>query len=187
MKKIKIIVLFSFFGFILVYSYKGQSTNRVNKGDRVKISAPNVAHKSIVGTVADISSYGVIMRSKDSVLVVPHTAINEVKLSVGRKRNTVNGAIIGGVTGALIVGATSASSVQSCSGDGEWCFEGLTIIAGTTGCLLAGGLLGGLIGTFVKSDRWKKVPVSFSMKMQKVTRDEWALQPVFSVKFSLSK
>jgi len=187
MKKIKIIVLFSFFGFILVSSSKGQSTNRINKGDRVKISAPNVAHKSIVGTVADISSYGVIMRSKDSVLVVPHIAINEVKLSVGRKRNTVSGAIIGGATGALIVGVTSASSAQSCSGEGEWCMRGPSLIVGSTIGFLAGGLLGGLVGTFVKSDRWKEVPVSFSMRMQEVTRDEWSLQPVLSVKFSLSK
>ncbi|HKK44102.1 MAG TPA: hypothetical protein VJ964_01185, partial [Balneolaceae bacterium] len=75
-------------------------------------------------------------------------------------RNTGRGALIGAGTGGLTLGVIFLASYEPCGPD-EWCIfdysKGELFLMGTGFGIFTGGVIGALIGTFSKREKWKRV------------------------------
>ncbi len=87
----------------------------LKNGDRIKISAPSVNKKTITGTVIMRSDTDTAIHiSKDSTYYFTNSLIENLWVSMGKKRNTGKGARIGAVSGGLILGiATAAANTET--------------------------------------------------------------------------
>lgn len=178
------LLLFASFSFSQVYA----QTEGVKEGDRVRVTAPTVKSGKIKGTVSSLSSEVLLVSVKDTIIFIPNESIRKLEISDGKKRNIGKGAIIGGISGGVFLGIVSLATNEPCK-EGEWCFFemsnreafGFGALAGALG----GGLNGAIIGTFIKTNRWKKVPVSVSINRIKSANSYLAGEPVLSIRVSL--
>jgi len=83
-------------------------------------------------------------------LVIPIESIDSLHVSQGKRRNFWQGALLGAVGGAAI-GGIWGSQQEFFGGTAT----GLGIVVGIPPGLLAGGL----IGMFLRSDRWHEIPI----------------------------
>jgi len=95
------------------------------------------------------------VRANETALAIPTASITRVAYLDGRRGNTLRGASIGLLSGALIGGLIG--STQSFQGS-FFFHEGQEIVVGVILGAPAGFLLGGIVGTLVRSDRWLAVP-----------------------------
>ena len=143
-----------------------QGLEPVAPGARVRITALGLGLVKATGTVRESSGGGLTLelddhRADPRVRTIDRAQINQLDLSVRRKRNFVRGLGIGGLTGGTLgIFAGLASGDDECR-RGEFCIFELS--AGDKAVLgaLGGGLLGGaaglLIGGLVKRDVWTAV------------------------------
>ncbi len=159
-----------FFSSVLVYTFLMTSSASaqiagVDKGERIRITAPTIQPGKIKGSIDSFSASTITLSVKDSSLVIPYVSIQKAEIVNGRKRNTGRGALIGAPIGALALGIISAVSNEPCD-DESWCFfEMSDAEAFGFGALvgaLGGAINGAIIGTFVKTDRFEEVPVQIS-------------------------
>ena len=121
------------------------------QGDRVRVRAPSVADRAIVGSLlrADQGALAVT-RSDGSVVDVPRSAIQALEIFRGRGSHPGKGAAIGAVAGAgVVLEQTLAES--GCDPDLGGC--PLYFVVGAVGAAV-GALVGAGIGAMVKTDRW---------------------------------
>lgn len=140
----------------------------LKEGDRVRVTAPAIQTGKIKGTVSSLSPDILAVSNSDTTIFIPNTAICELEISRGKKRNTGKGAIIGAVSGAVFLGVLSVATNEPCK-ENEWCFielsTGEALGFGAFLGALGGGLNGAIIGTFIKTDRWKEVPLDVSVSL----------------------
>ncbi len=134
----------------------------VRRGALVRVKAPPQQPGWVVGTVVGWESESLLLepekpdRLRGTQLTLARDQITRLDVHRGRKRRTLLGAGIGGLVGAA---AGVAIVAGICGGLGsDACTQSQVPIAGAIG---AGGgfLIGAGIGTLVKTDRWKAVPL----------------------------
>jgi hypothetical protein len=136
-------------------------------GARVRLTSPTLRSDQQVVRIVSLTSDTVAFRS-DQNPTIRSLALNDisaVEVSLGERRRTGQGAIIGFLAGAAIGGVlgytiADESCVPTVFGCGEIFSPGES--AGVLG--LVGGAAGLLVGTtmgwFAKSERWRRLPLN---------------------------
>ena len=179
---------------VLFQSAAMAQISSLNTGDKVRIFAPDVYTSAIKGTIYYINTTDVILESGVYRYTIPLNSIERLDVSLGRKKRTGRGALIGLSSGALLGALISLATYEECNSDEFMgCLfhfnKGESALLGAT----AGGFVGLIVGTVsgysIKTDKWERIPVFVSMNFQSVPAQKLLLSqvPVVSLKFSLSE
>lgn len=137
-----------------------QAQGPVRPGERVRVLAPSTADSLIVGRVVALDSTSLLLAPAPSggSLRLPVAGIQQLEVSRGRGRSTLQGALLGTGIGAAASYAVVHASVRESSCD-YLCGAaeaGGAILGGT-----AGLVVGALIGNRSRGpERWQRVPLS---------------------------
>ncbi len=142
------------------------------RGDHVRVYRRGVERNlwdwhgpDAVGTVLQLTSDSMVLLGNDgTTVVVPLDSIGGIEVNRGRQPNWLKGMTAGAVFGAgagLVTGLIVSFETQGCvtgmplelSAD---CQDSALSILGTMGLgALVGAVLGGAVGSFIKTDRWE--------------------------------
>jgi len=145
-------------------------------GTRVRVTAPGVLTPSRQSGRVLTSRSDTLSLQPDggaAPFALPWAAVTNLEVSRGRRRSTLNGfaigALVGGVSGAVIGAATYQETKPSagCPGTEDFCITGPLFDIGRGGSAallgglgaLVGGVTGALIGHAHERDMWEKVPL----------------------------
>jgi hypothetical protein len=121
-------------------------------GSKVRIEAPAVLAGRFVGTVKEIDDQSVLIEVADQPAIrVPRQAITQLDVSDGRRRQFLQGAMIGAGIGAVLF----AIEARAYSGAGV---GGMSAVAGQA--MVGGAIWGVGIGALIKKDHWIAVPMA---------------------------
>jgi hypothetical protein len=141
---------------LLAWPLLAQGDRQVTLGDRVRIVAPRAGYGQITGnvmaTTPDVLSISVGRQSAE--VAVPRERIDRLFLSVGNKRHTARGALLGGAIGAGVVlwfGPKDESAPGTTIETGRGSTKNLITAA------VGGAALGALIGYATKTDTWAEL------------------------------
>ena len=118
------------------------------KESRVRFIAPSISSWWIIGRLVKVSPDTFKIFTERDSEYVPHSQISNLEVSLGRRRNTGKGMIIGLVVGLGVVLLPGASTPEEALAQ----FLALQIVS------LPIFISCTLIGFMIKSDRWVKVP-----------------------------
>ena len=136
--------------------------DKLKKGDHVRIIAPSISIEQITGDVNEVTDRGIILTGSPSEI-----SFNDIeKLEVGKKSSRIlQGTLIGGATGGLLLGTISMATNEPCSDD-EWCFfefsDGEAFLLGAAVGALPGLLIGGIVGSTIEGYNWKTIQIEMS-------------------------
>ena len=158
-----------------------QGTLAVAVGERVRVSTESGA--THVGLLSAMTSDALEVQSEGGSQRFSVASVTRLDVSRGQKSNAVLGAGVGFAAGALGAVVYCSRAKNEFSGEGKCVLFGddttpfQALIFGA-----AGGLVGGIAGYFIKSDRWEEVPLERLPVSLAPQRDgRFALE--FSVRF----
>jgi hypothetical protein len=143
---------------VLVTMSATATADSIEAGDRVRV-IDRRGKVGAVGTVTSIDSGGPSLYIDDgeSTMELHLQPNDKLEKSLGMKRNTAKGALVGGSIG-LALGLGVVLGVASSEGGSD--FFGSGIIAATGAAITGLGVgLGALIGAATKTECWKMVPL----------------------------
>lgn len=129
-------------------------------GQRVRVTAPSLFPRTLEGRAAELTRDTLRLedcRPSLDLQLVPISAVTRLQVLDGRKRHTLEGVLIGGGVGLALWGAIELSED---SDDDEFLsgldenLSKLFLVVFTGG----GALTGGIVGTCIRTDRWREVP-----------------------------
>lgn len=170
----------------------------LKKGDRVKLIAPSVSGKALIGNIVMRSpSVTYLFRFRDdSTYHIPNSSIEHLSISRGKKRRTLRGAVIGAASGGLLLGIVAVATnpePDPCDEDPYFlcgAFEFSDTEAFGIGALVGGvvgAAAGAIIGTFVRADRWERVSLDISMGGMPFYKEEYSLHPIVSFQIPVGR
>ncbi len=127
-------------------------------GERVRLRLLG-SGKKVTGTIESAAPDAIAVRPRNTTqppLKLTLSQIDELEVARGRRSRWPEGAIIGFVPGALLLGA--AGYALSCDDYNASCNTETALVVGLVGGAATAGL-GALVGLAIKTDRWVKVPV----------------------------
>ncbi len=133
----------------------------VTPGARVRVSAPTVAERPLLGTVValEVDTLIVDARGYAHPLALPLASLAWLEVSRGQKSRTLKGAGIGFLVGGA---AGLATAAIACAIAGDCYDDSLTGLVyayfGGLGAVV-GALTGAIIGSTIDVDRWVDVPL----------------------------
>jgi hypothetical protein len=133
-----------------------QDSVRIAPGNRVRVTAPKISGTRIVGTYDHMDADTLVVQVGGRTRSFPRTAVTRLDVSTGQKGNAGTGALYGALFGAGI-GALALGTSAVCADEG---IGGTCALVGAGGGGVAGLLIGALLGSASKSDRWQAVPVT---------------------------
>lgn len=169
---------------------RAQQQTDIKEGDRIRLDVPSMQKRPIVGTIGEISDYGLVLHGADSTYFIPHSSIHTLSVSTGKRRNIGKGAIIGLLGGASIGGIVGLMSYEECNEEGLMaCFlhpenEGQAFALGAIVGFIPGTLIGAAIGS-AKTDRWEKVPSRMLLNMKPVGTLQPTVKPQITLRWSI--
>ncbi len=149
-----------------------QQESTVAPGSRIRVSAPTVSSRPIVGEVVAVHSDTLVIDASAWVrgrtqwerleeAEIPLGSLTRLEVSQGKKSNVGKGALIGGLVGAGVGLALGlAASAEDSEGFAPVGPEGAGDVLGVSAIM--GGLgagIGALIGAISPGERWKEVPL----------------------------
>ncbi len=192
-----VVALFLFFVLADCSTAGAQSRfDQLQRGDRVRISAPIVNSAKVTGEVSRLSDDTVLALSvKDSLFFVSHYLIQGMEISRGQKRPIGRGFLIGAVAGTLVNGILTSAFNDVCRPGDRSCFfkisNGEAFLSGGLKGLIAGGVAGAVAGFFMRIDRWERVPLDVAVDFRNSNPDPKLNQfgggPQISVRIPISK
>jgi len=126
------------------------------EGDRVRLEAPSMGPKRVVGQVLATREDRLRLRLEDGrEAEVTLADIRRLEVARGLRSETVEGAAIGALAGAAVLLGVLIADRGVCDEDLGGCRA-----YGTVAWIgaIPGTLLGAVIGSQVKTDRWERVP-----------------------------
>lgn len=179
---------------VIMISTADAQINRVEVGDRVRVTAPFVdPMERIKGTISEMSGTVLVLSHQDSLIYISDSLIQNLEVSTGKKRTIGEGLLIGAVAGTMILGALTSLLNDPCSPTEINCSSsrsnGDAFVSGAKIGLLSGITAGGLAGFFVKVDEWERGPVRLGLGMAATQNkvDHRALEPKLSIRIPLGK
>ncbi len=126
------------------------------EGDRVRLEAPSMGPTRVVGQVLAAREDGLRLTLADGREVqVSPVDIRQLEVARGLRSRTVEGAAIGALAGATVLLGALIADRGVCDEDLGGCEAyGTFAVIGAA----SGTLLGALIGSQVKTDRWERIP-----------------------------
>ncbi len=139
----------------------------VTPGARVRISAPTVAERPLLGTVValEVDTLIVDAQGYDHPLTLPLASLARLEVSLGQKSRTLKGAGIGFLVGgaAGLATAAIACTIDNCDLGPPPAFI-VYLYFGVLGAGV-GTLTGAIIGSIIKVDRWLDVPLDLRVSL----------------------
>lgn len=157
------IVMAAFLLILFPPSAASQALVGVFPGDQVKVWVAFSESPPIEGTFREVRNGSVVLSPRDrgEAMVVPLDQVRSVKSLVGSKRQTWKGLMIGagvGATVGIITGAADGTDRVGC-----WIFcmtaEEKAALGGVL-LGLTGGMAGLVVGTLIKVEEWREVPLA---------------------------
>jgi hypothetical protein len=149
---------------VLVASGSGavaQAPAGLENGARVRLVAPAIPVGEQIVRIEKTANDTLVFRSERNPVTrsVALSEITSVDVSLGQRRRTARGALIGLGTGVLAGAIAGYATFEPCEG---WCMFAPTTAGGSAAWGgLGGGLLGLVAGTTIgfltKSERWQRV------------------------------
>ncbi len=134
----------------------------IDEGSRLRVMAPRMASDWLEGTLISANDAGLVLfvtkgprGYKNTEVIVSRSSISRVAIPVGERRRTKIGVIIGGLS---IGGLAAFRVVADCSTIDSECTAGEYFVK-IGGGLVAGALVGGVIGYFLKGTIWRELPM----------------------------
>ncbi len=125
------------------------------KGRPARVASTGSGGATIEGTLLDFDASSIRVLSRiGKEERIPIESIKHMELAVGKKRHTLQGALIGAVAGVGI-GFAEKIDPETCSAEGNPCSRGAAVALAAVG----GALFGALLGAFIKTTRWSPVAV----------------------------
>ena len=126
---------------------------RVVPGARVRINAPSVCKRQVVGTLVTWDADTLVVEPQSGTwLSIPHTSLMQLEVSLGKKSWGPRMAA-GFLAGTLALGVYTLT--------GERCYEDEDAASPVLVCALLGGLPGALVGGLIAraDEKWQPVPL----------------------------
>ena len=164
-------------------------------GVRVRLTAPTIGEKAVVGTVVSVDSGGVIVlrpsarvdrETEGAPVSIPWTAVTGIDVYKGRKTNGwkaggygAGGALSGAVVGAIVGTVYLLNTVKANEHSGE-----TLALSGVYGSIIGGGIgaaAGLLIGTVIGAwprEQWREAPLySIQIGLNRPRMERFAAKP----------
>ena len=162
MKCLSVVLVAALLVQVMPCSVQGsQKGDKVVPGAKVRIKAPSVSKRLLIGTIVTIDADTLVLRPiRHTIwLVIPLASVSKLAVSQGLKRKTLEGAVRG-----LLVGAGFGVLLGYAVGPEENCsfiFCSRGEVAGLYGTFLGtvGLVVGALAGTGMRTDKWERVPL----------------------------
>lgn len=154
-----------------------QQLSQLHPGQRVRVTIPSAGLTAREATLQSFEAGTITLRTErytyvgagwrslasDTVeLAVPIDSVRNLDVSLGRRNLAPEGAVIGGLIGAVVGGVLAKRDYDRCIARGGWICgsPGFAFIVGGGLGGLAGGGLGALFGLAIDRERWEPVPLS---------------------------
>ena len=139
----------------------------VTPGDRVRILAPGISDTVVTGRVTEISDSSMSIspsgvEGQYESIAVPYHVIRTLEVS-RQVRRTGHGALWGAGIGGFSLGFVWMTSASGDDFFGSGQSNGELFWEGARAGLVLGGLIGAVVGTAKKKEKWKRVPVRISV------------------------
>ena len=146
---------------------------RLPPGARVRVFT--AGDRPVEGRLANQDASGVTLAFPNedpfqppAVIAFPAGSIQRLEISLGKKRHTLVGALIG----AVAFGATGFSDPVDTSGScgydsSQPCSRAEAVVVAT----VAGALIGGVVGHLVQTERWTPVALDAALPVPPTARD----------------
>lgn len=162
-----------------------QREPRLMPGVRVRLWAPAVATKPLIGTVVSVdTTTSIILQSTNHTtqpLKILWAAVKRLEISQGRqvnRRRAVGGAVRG-LLGGAVVGVVVAVAYLAPRTTRETGLETVSIVVSQGGGIgaVAGLLIGGVIGAWPR-EHWREAPLySIQLGLNGLRRDRFSDRP----------
>lgn len=166
----------------------------VKPGDRVRIYAPNISEKPIIGTLMNITDEDIFIMSKNLSYYFLSASVEQFDVSIQKKNNHLRGFLIGAVsTGGLLSLGMGITYRECVSRELFGCMmhptsRGNAFLFGAVAGGLLGGLTGFIIGSFTETDKWERVSLSSGVSARPVLINGTEQNfPALSIQFRLTK
>jgi ABC-type nitrate/sulfonate/bicarbonate transport system permease component len=146
-------------------------------GQRVRVTAPSLDVNNQEETFHHLRGETLVFES----MWCPLAAVTQLDVYGGRRRETVAGALAGGVIGLFIGSVIGADRAAECESQGGW-FCGMETPASAGGGLMVGALVGAVVGSLIKTNRWKEVQLD-RMRVTPVVAPDGRFGLAASVRF----
>lgn len=131
------------------------SERTVVVGSRIRLLSSALGSQPVRGTVADVGADRLTIRTdSQEQLVVPRSSIGRLDISTGQHRQTIRGILIGTVAGAALSVVLPKCVNEGCSSGASFDSTFAVLYA------FGGAMCGGLIGTAIKTEGWRAVPLN---------------------------
>jgi hypothetical protein len=132
-------------------------------GARVRLSTNALPGGMIEGRVTSSTddALGLVLPGPDdspfggTPVVVPRASVTDARVYIGTRRYTLFGAVGGALAGAALGAAAQVDEYNCDASSDAFCSRGEAIAIGAG----SGALIGGVVGHFVKTERWQRVSI----------------------------
>lgn len=129
-----------------------QATDSLRVGARVQVRS--LAMGTFVGEVHSLSSDSLTVRLRDDLLsAVPWSSLSSVQVSTGRRSHAAVGALVGFAVGTALAGYLACCTEYEDPGSGTAFAIGVALFG------LPGAGLGAVVGSQIRTDVWRDVPL----------------------------
>jgi hypothetical protein len=136
---------------------------QIPAGARVRLSSTVLPGGMIEGrvTTSTDDALGLVLPGPNdspfggTPVVVPRSSVTDARVYIGTKRYTAVGGLAGGLAGAALGAAAQVDDSDCGTNSDAFCSRGEAIVIGA----VTGALIGGVVGHFVKTERWQRVSI----------------------------
>jgi putative effector of murein hydrolase len=150
-----LIILISLISFFCANQQVYAQLDSLSNGNRIRITATKYFLQPTIATFEKLHSDSLFFNINNRTLAIPINLIKKLEVSKKQKQNTITGIIVGSLTGGVVLGIAMHSEEQKAEGFGKVGQPGFW--GGFASGALLGGGVGALIGSQIKSDKWKQI------------------------------
>ena len=144
------------FAVLPVARIASQQAPRLKPGDRIRAHAPSASPGPLVGTVVAFQADSLMVQGDTKSWRLSLASLTRLDISQGRRSHAGLGAGIGLLVGAgvgAVIGSGCDLTVVPVSSEAGCIAVGVALVGG------AGALLGAVIGSHTRTERWAEVPL----------------------------
>ena len=182
------------FGLWVLAPLARAQSDLLDAGDRVRITVTSRSPSRVIGTLVAFTPSSVTIATEQETLYIQKASIEQLAVSLGKKRNTIRGALVGGATGGIVLGMTALAdsppdnpcvSIPGFICGRDEVINARAVISKTIMGVVTGAAAGAMIGTFIRTDRWEKCPLQVSLELEPAGGDERPVTGAVSIRWPL--